>query len=299
MNLPSYYITAYGLAVDRGFKGSIEDWLYSLNGHVHIKYADRLPQSDAEMKDVPGDYIGIYADRTADDSPRHRDYQWHCIKGAANAAVIAPVFVSGLQYHYSDIVSYGDRVYRCLQDFAGEAPTAPAWAEETLGEALTALGLPYGVAYVEQQLNAEQQRIARENIGAMADGDFAVKSRNIEQGAVTEEKLGTGAVTNTKLGAGAVESANIKDGAVTAAKIPDGEIGGGKLAAGAVTAEKLGAGAVETAAIKDRAVNGSKLALDNGDLGAIILSSNIHYFESEAALPTPTRGRIAFVKSGG
>lgn len=297
MNTPSHYITAYGLAVKRGFEGTMDEWLESLNGYVHIKYAKSLPQSDRDMQDDPADWIGFCTNHDPYAAIHYSDYKWQCIRGAANAAVIAPPFDSTKVYEWGEVVSMGDHIFRCevVKSTAGEMHPAQ-WREMTLGEAMYHNGMFDVVSYGEQTVSAEKKEQARQNIGAMSNAAGAVTGTNIADGAITAVKLADGAITAEKLADGAVTGANIADGAITAEKLAEGVIGDNSIADGAITTEKLADGAVTDSKINGK-IAGEKLQLGTGDLGMITLTSGVHYFPSKEALPEPTLGRLCFVKA--
>ena len=77
--------SAYELAVENGFTGTVQEWLDSLKGsngtNTYVRYANVLPTSDADMlpEGTAGDYIGIYVGATAPTS--YSSYTWHKIKG--------------------------------------------------------------------------------------------------------------------------------------------------------------------------------------------------------------------------
>lgn len=82
---------------------------------------------------------------------------------------------------------------------------------------------------------------------------------NLNDGAVTTEKIVDGNVTADKLAPNAVETAKIKDANVTTAKIADANVTTVKLADEAVTTSKIADEAVTTAKIADGSVTEAKL----------------------------------------
>jgi hypothetical protein len=110
-------------------------------------------------------------------------------------------------------------------------------------------------------------------------GFGTIASAGIEDGAVTEDKIGAGAVTNAKIGAGAVGTDKIGNDAVTFAKLQNSASAGlsviGRSSSGAadfaeITAEdgtvlrrsgtSLGFGTIASAGISNDAVGNNKLA---------------------------------------
>ena len=80
--------SAYELAVENGFEGTLEQWLASLrgqtgdNGYTHIKYANSMPDHDADILQTgTGDYIGIYTGTSATAPTSYTAYNWFKIKG--------------------------------------------------------------------------------------------------------------------------------------------------------------------------------------------------------------------------
>lgn len=69
--------TASTIVFTDGVKGDTGDAVYT-----HIKYASQQPTEDADMGDVPDDWMGIYTG-TSESAPTHyTDYAWYQIKGA-------------------------------------------------------------------------------------------------------------------------------------------------------------------------------------------------------------------------
>ena len=80
--------SAYELAVENGFEGTLEQWLASLkgetgaNGYTHVKYANSMPDNDADILATgTGDYIGIYSGTSATAPTSYTEYSWFKIKG--------------------------------------------------------------------------------------------------------------------------------------------------------------------------------------------------------------------------
>ena len=80
--------SAYEIAVDNGFTGTVQEWLQSLkgsngtNGYTHVKYANSNPDSDDDiLASGTGAYIGI-CNGTSETAPtNYNAYTWHKIKG--------------------------------------------------------------------------------------------------------------------------------------------------------------------------------------------------------------------------
>lgn len=302
----SYYISAYGLAVKRGFTGTIDEWLDSLKAHVHVKYADKLPTSDSDMKDLPGDWLGISSNNSEQASEHYSDYSWSYIKGEMNTAGMAEPYQEK-PYKVGDIVYYGDKIYRCIVDIPNGEPFNPAhWENTTLAQALSAVGDAAAVRYEPQSLDEAQQSQARANINAMSNDDGVVTTVKLADGAVTSVKIANHAVGADQLGedsvnayhiaAGGVGTSELYDGAVTTDKIANASVTNAKLANGAVANQQIYDGAVTTVKLAASAVTGAKMNLQNGDLPWAKLTYGVHYFNKNDSLPAATAGRIIFVK---
>lgn len=53
-----------------------DDW------YVHIKYAQSMPSSDSDMRDYPGDWMGVYSGTEENPPTTYTSYAWFQIKGA-------------------------------------------------------------------------------------------------------------------------------------------------------------------------------------------------------------------------
>ena len=80
--------SAYELAVENGFTGTVQDWLNSLKGangsssYTHVKYANEMPDEDADILATgTGDYIGIYNGTSETAPTNYVAYSWYKIKG--------------------------------------------------------------------------------------------------------------------------------------------------------------------------------------------------------------------------
>ena len=108
------------------------------------------------------------------------------------------------------------------------------------------------------------------------EGEEAVDTDAIRDGAVTTAKIDDGAVTADKLAAGALDTAALADGAVTEAKLANSSVGENQLKSGCVTSYKLGNQSVVEARIADGAVTATKLgdgAVTEAKLGALAVTS--------------------------
>ena len=122
---------------------------------------------------------------------------------------------------------------------------------------------------IENGIEAAVNGINELDSGKLSSAEGAVKTANIDTGAVTEEKLATDSVatakikdsnvTEAKLAANSVTTAKIADSAVTAGKLDSNAVTTQKIADSAVTADKLGSSAVTTAKINDGSVTLAKL----------------------------------------
>lgn len=94
---------------------------------------------------------------------------------------------------------------------------------------------------------------------------FPIQTAQINDGAVTADKISSSAVITAKLADGSVTSAKILDGTITAADLADDSIISIKVADGAVTTAKIADGTVTSIKILDGAIT----AVDISD-GAIV-----------------------------
>ena len=90
--------------------------------------------------------------------------------------------------------------------------------------------------------------------------DSAVKTAKINDGAITNAKLGDSSVTTAKIQNGAVTTAKIEDEGVSTAKIENLAVTTAKIDTGAVTSNKLAESSVTGTKINDGAVSYNKLA---------------------------------------
>ena len=95
---------------------------------------------------------------------------------------------------------------------------------------------------------------------AWSDWHLSASTQNIENGAITADKIGTNAVTSTKINSGAVSTDKIANYAVTADKLANDSVVTNKIKDGAVTTDKINASAVTTVKIADSAVTTAKIA---------------------------------------
>ena len=103
---------------------------------------------------------------------------------------------------------------------------------------------------VVSTLAAGENSVLRRQTGNLAFGK--VLTSLIEDGAVTENKIGAGAVTADKIGTGAVTKNKIGAGTVTADKIGTGAVTESKIGTGAVTGNKIGSAAVDDTKVGNR-----------------------------------------------
>lgn len=127
-NKPPYYLTAYGLAVMQGFKGTLEEWLASLHGDgVQLRYQEEK-------------------------------LQWRSIKGAED-----PDPKEGWE-DLLDVADIRQAIFAKAQNEADRAAGAADDAEAAKERAEEVLGST--VSYNPQTVSEQQQAQARANIGA-------------------------------------------------------------------------------------------------------------------------------------
>lgn len=279
-NNPPYYITAYGLAVKHGFKGTEKEWLDSLNSYLHIKFAHILPQSNADMQNAPAEWMGIANTKDSEAPEDYTGYMWMYVKGEADSKILAPAYNEQTRYSAGNVVSYGQGIYRCTTPITTPEPFNPAhWTSSTMIDLITEAG------------NVPDNAVTTSKIT-----DGAVTEAKIGNGAVKESKLAAGAVTTAKLADSAVSTGKIADEAITTAKINDAAVTTEKLEDGSTTTEKIAEKAITREKIADRSVSGIQMDLSLGDLNTIKLTKGIHYYDSATEAPTQT-GVLSFIKS--
>ena len=184
-DIPTYYISAYSLAVLQGFNGSLDEWLASLRGErgyagdsVFVKYAETEPQQDSDMTDTPLRWMGI------------------CVQ---NSEIPAPESYTAYRWY--------DRGIRSdVRSFNGRSGTVTFLAED----------IPDG--------SVGSGKIENGAVGENQIADNAVAGEKIQSSAVTGAKLASNAVTEGKIASSAVTTAKIASSAVTGAKIASGAV---------------------------------------------------------------------------
>ncbi len=80
--------SAYEIAVENGFEGTVQEWLESLKGatgassYTYVKYANEMPDADSDiLESGTGDYIGIYNGTSETAPTNYNAYTWYKIKG--------------------------------------------------------------------------------------------------------------------------------------------------------------------------------------------------------------------------
>ena len=143
------------------------------------------------------------------------------------------------------------------------------------------------------------------DVGAIANVSDSVKENNIQNGAVTADKLAPGAVpvksVNGKTGevqitaeeigalpntAGGVGTTNLQDGAVTGDKIEDGAVDTAKVKNGSITGDKL---APDTIPVKSVNTKTGDVVLSAEDVGAIAAKAGSieqAYYKDASILPS-------------
>lgn len=98
------------------------------------------------------------------------------------------------------------------------------------------------------------------NTGTVETPVWTLQGANIEDGAVTEDKIADDAVTEDKIADGAITSDKIDDGTIVEEDIADNAITSDKIDDGTIVADDLAADSVTTAKILDANVTLAKLA---------------------------------------
>lgn len=104
------------------------------------------------------------------------------------------------------------------------------------------------------------QEVSEDASDTSPNGVQAVGTAQLDNLAVTSDKLAVGSVTNSKLAVGSVTNSKIASNAITSVKIADNAVTTDAILNDAVTVDKLADNAVETDKIKDDAVTYDKVA---------------------------------------
>jgi len=113
---------------------------------------------------------------------------------------------------------------------------------------------------VSGKLKYRTQAKAADEWQAWSDWHLYASTQNIENGAITADKIGTNAVTSIKINNGAVSTDKIANYAVTADKLANNSVTESKIQDSAITTGKINTGAVTTGKIANGAVTAEKLA---------------------------------------
>jgi len=211
-NLPPYYISAYALAVNRGYTGTLDEWLESLQGekaYVHIKFSANEPERDEDIGDEPAAWMGILADHSEEASKHYDDYTWVYLHGEISVTKV----------------------------------------NNKTGTVVLDAGDVGAVATAAQTLTAAQKAQARTNIAALENAAGAVLDSHIAAMAATK-LTGTIALARlpdvsslvTALAADVITSGTLAEARIPS--LPASKIGSGTLNAArlpAATANSLGA----------------------------------------------------------
>lgn len=103
---------------------------------------------------------------------------------------------------------------------------------------------------------------------------ITIKSHNIQDGAITNAKIGEAAITEANIADASITRAKIQEGAIGSAQIEDATITGAKIAEAEIDSTHIKLGAIDSARIKDGAITTAKIAdaaIDNAKIavGAI------------------------------
>lgn len=191
---PPYYLSAYGLAVKRGFRGTESEWLVSLSAYglaCAEGFKGNLKEWLASLKGETG--------TTCYEAAAAGGYEGSEEEFNVLLAAMAEYIEGGTAAIADGTVT------------TSKLATAAVTAEKLASSAVVSAKLADG-AVTEGKLAAGAVTHAK-----LADG--AVRSSKIENSAVTEDKIADGEVTNSKLATGAVTADKLEGNAVTGEKI--------------------------------------------------------------------------------
>ena len=181
---PPYYLSAYGLAVKHGFRGTESEWLVSLSAYglaCAEGFKGNLKEWLASIKGEPGTTC----------------YEAAAAGGYEGSEEEFNVLLAAM----ADYIEGGSAA---VED--GSITTS-----KLANSAVTEAKLSSGAVTAEKIATGA---VAHEKL---ADG--SVRSGKIENGAVTRDKIADGEVTNRKLATGAVTADKLEGNAVTGEKI--------------------------------------------------------------------------------
>lgn len=146
----------------------------------------------------------------------------------------------------------------------------------------------------------KDKRNLQDTLESMRDGNFlkdgSIKTRHLNDEAVTTSKLGDGSVTTPKISDGNVTTGKIANESITTPKIGSKAVTVEKLAEDSVTTdkikdesittEKLADASVETSKIKNEAITNDKMAHDSVNTEQVVNGSIVNSKLSKDAIST-------------
>ncbi len=122
--------SAYELAVDNGFEGTLQEWLDSLKGtngtssYTHIKYSATMPDSNDDMLNTASNYIGVYTGTSATAPTDYTAYTWSRLAGDNGVSSYTHIkYANVLPDENSDILTSGTGDY--IGIYTGTSEQAP------------------------------------------------------------------------------------------------------------------------------------------------------------------------------
>lgn len=113
---------------------------------------------------------------------------------------------------------------------------------------------------IEALITIKSQNIQDGAITNAKIGQAAIQSANIADAAITHAKIAEAAIDTTNIVIGSITGALIQSGEITNAHIVDGAINSAKIEDGAITNAKIGLAAIKEANIKDGSITTAKIA---------------------------------------
>jgi len=214
--------------------------------------------------------IGITVHSHAHDSYTAGVADGVATKGSVDVLHGGTVFVQ-----VEEAVAPGDQVFTRIADGVADATKTQKGAFRKSADTATAIRVR-GARFLT---TAAAGGFALVEFDSLANRALSTATADIEDDAVTTEKIAAGAVTTTELGADAVTAEKLADDAVVTANIVDANVTSEKIADAAVTVDKLAlkatTGLVPLVALDVSIPAGVATGADDVDLGELGIKARI------------------------